>query len=209
MWPTRAPRHELEHRVEHAEPGAQHRHDDDVGADPSARRPDRAASRRVTVAGRHLAQRFGGEQHADPRRRATEMLRRRALVAQIDERVVHERMIDEVDRHGSTLYNFCLDACTIAVDVAVDRSLALRSLAACRGAVAATAASGSRARRSSLVVTGGTVVTQNATRQVLSPGAVAIDGTDIVDVDTPRRDRRALHAPPRRSTRATRSSCPG
>jgi len=39
------------------------------------------------------------------------------------------------------------------------------------------------ARRAiALVVSGGTVVTQNATRQVLSPGAVAIDGTDIVDV---------------------------
>src|ERR1700716_1557831 len=33
-----------------------------------------------------------------------------------------------------------------------------------------------------LVVSGGTVVTQNATRQILSPGAVAIDGTDIVGV---------------------------
>ena len=60
----------------------------------------------VTVVGRHLAHRFGGEQHADPRRRATEVLGRRALVAQLDERVVHERMIDDVDRHGSTLYNF-------------------------------------------------------------------------------------------------------
>ncbi len=30
----------------------------------------------------------------------------RALVAQLDERIVHERMIDEVDRHGPTLYNF-------------------------------------------------------------------------------------------------------
>jgi len=39
------------------------------------------------------------------------------------------------------------------------------------------------ARRTiSLVVTGGTVVTENATRQIVSPGAVAIDGTDIVEV---------------------------
>jgi 5-methylthioadenosine/S-adenosylhomocysteine deaminase len=40
-------------------------------------------------------------------------------------------------------------------------------------------------RRVSLVVIGGTVLTQNATHQVLSPGAVAIDGSDIVAVDTP------------------------
>jgi 5-methylthioadenosine/S-adenosylhomocysteine deaminase len=36
-----------------------------------------------------------------------------------------------------------------------------------------------------LVVTGGTVVTQNAARAVLTPGAVAIDGRDIVEVGTP------------------------
>src|SRR3954467_6047238 len=39
------------------------------------------------------------------------------------------------------------------------------------------------ARRTvALVVTGGPVVTENASRQILSPGAVAIDGTDIVEV---------------------------
>src|SRR4051794_6927943 len=40
-------------------------------------------------------------------------------------------------------------------------------------------------RRVSLVVTGGTVLTQNASHQILTPGAVAIDGTNILDVDTP------------------------
>jgi 5-methylthioadenosine/S-adenosylhomocysteine deaminase len=40
-------------------------------------------------------------------------------------------------------------------------------------------------RRVSLIVTGGIVVTQNASRQVLNPGAVAINGADIVAVDTP------------------------
>jgi 5-methylthioadenosine/S-adenosylhomocysteine deaminase len=35
------------------------------------------------------------------------------------------------------------------------------------------------------VITGGTVVTMNAARQVLSPGAVAIEGRNIVAVDTP------------------------
>ena len=40
-------------------------------------------------------------------------------------------------------------------------------------------------RRATLVVTGGTVVTMDAQRRVLSPGAVAIDGRVIVAVDTP------------------------
>jgi len=40
-------------------------------------------------------------------------------------------------------------------------------------------------RRATLVVTGGTVVTMDAQRRVLSPGAVAIDGKAIVAVDTP------------------------
>ncbi|HEV8235326.1 MAG TPA: hypothetical protein VGP84_12050, partial [Gemmatimonadaceae bacterium] len=40
-------------------------------------------------------------------------------------------------------------------------------------------------RPASLIVIGGTVITENSTRQVLSPGAVAIDGTDILDVGTP------------------------
>ena len=40
-------------------------------------------------------------------------------------------------------------------------------------------------RRVSLIVTGGTVLTQNAARRILAPGALAIDGTDIVEVDTP------------------------
>jgi 5-methylthioadenosine/S-adenosylhomocysteine deaminase len=40
-------------------------------------------------------------------------------------------------------------------------------------------------RAVSLVVVGRTVITQNAAHRVLSPGAVAISGTDIVDVDSP------------------------
>ena len=40
-------------------------------------------------------------------------------------------------------------------------------------------------RPASLVVVGGTVITENGTRQLLSPGAVAIDGTDILDVASP------------------------
>ena len=39
-------------------------------------------------------------------------------------------------------------------------------------------------RQVSLVITGGTVVTMDGTGRVLSPGALAIDGRDIVSVDT-------------------------
>jgi 5-methylthioadenosine/S-adenosylhomocysteine deaminase len=42
------------------------------------------------------------------------------------------------------------------------------------------------ARRSvSLIVIGGTVITQDAAHRIVAPGAVAIAGTDIVDVDSP------------------------
>jgi 5-methylthioadenosine/S-adenosylhomocysteine deaminase len=51
-------------------------------------------------------------------------------------------------------------------------------------AVAVVAAQPAR-RVISLVVVGGTVVTQNATHQILSPGAVAVDAADIVEVGTP------------------------
>ena len=48
------------------------------------------------------------------------------------------------------------------------------------------AVAGQPARRSvTLVVAGGTVITQNAARDIISPGAVAIDGTDIVEVGPP------------------------
>jgi 5-methylthioadenosine/S-adenosylhomocysteine deaminase len=40
-------------------------------------------------------------------------------------------------------------------------------------------------RRVSLIVIGGTVLTQNSTRDILAPGAVAIDGPDIVEVGEP------------------------
>ena len=53
-------------------------------------------------------------------------------------------------------------------------------------AVSAAALAAQPARRAvSLVVIGGTVVTENARHDVLSPGAVAIDGRDIVEVGAP------------------------
>jgi 5-methylthioadenosine/S-adenosylhomocysteine deaminase len=63
----------------------------------------------------------------------------------------------------------------------------MRALAAVVAAiVAATIAVGAQSARRgvSLVVTGGTVLTENDTREVFAPGAVAINGTDIVDVGT-------------------------
>ena len=62
----------------------------------------------------------------------------------------------------------------------------LRRLVIVVSAIAAVAAAAQPARRAaSLVVIGGTVVTGNATHQILTPGAVAINGADIVGVDRP------------------------
>jgi 5-methylthioadenosine/S-adenosylhomocysteine deaminase len=49
-------------------------------------------------------------------------------------------------------------------------------------------------RSVSLIVTGGTVITMDGERRVLSPGAVAVDGADIVAVDEPARIRSAYRA---------------
>ena len=56
------------------------------------------------------------------------------------------------------------------------------------GAAAAPPSAGAQTaakRQVALVITNATVVTVDGTRRVLSPGAVAIDGADIVGVDTP------------------------
>ncbi len=60
----------------------------------------------------------------------------------------------------------------------------LALLVALVAATIALSAQGSR-RPVSLVVIGGTVLTQNDVRQVLAPGAIAISNSDIVDVGTP------------------------
>ena len=52
-------------------------------------------------------------------------------------------------------------------------------------AVAALSLGAQTRRPVSLVVIGGTVITENAAHRILTPGAVAINGADIVDVDTP------------------------
>src|SRR5262249_15635019 len=53
-------------------------------------------------------------------------------------------------------------------------------------AAACSLVSAQQSRRAiSLVVTGGTVVTESSTRRIVAAGAVAIDGVDIVDVGPP------------------------
>ncbi|RPJ69473.1 MAG: hypothetical protein EHM24_18435, partial [Acidobacteria bacterium] len=67
--------------------------------------------------------------------------------------------------------------------VAPFRLLALVSLLA--ATLAASPGGDAQARRVSLIVTGAQVVTMNPGREVLSPGAVAVDGQRIVAVDRP------------------------
>src|SRR5712691_6316742 len=52
-------------------------------------------------------------------------------------------------------------------------------------AAVAMVSSQSPRRRVTVAVVGGTLSTENGARAILSPGAVAIDGTDIVEVGTP------------------------
>ena len=52
---------------------------------------------------RQIARRFGGEQQADAHRHAAEHFRRRLRVAQRHQGIMHERVLDDVDRHGATI----------------------------------------------------------------------------------------------------------
>ena len=104
--PDARARHELEDRIEHAEARAQHRHDDDVVGCPPAVGAGRAACR---PSPRWLGTSRIASAASSTLIRVAARLKRsgvRALVAQLGERVVHERMIHDVDRHGPTLYNF-------------------------------------------------------------------------------------------------------
>ena len=95
-------RNQLQHRVEHAQPRAQDGHDDDVGRDAAAvRRPQRRLDRRRGR--RQIARRLGGQQQADAHRHAAEHFRRRLRVAQRQQGIMHERVLDDVDRHGATI----------------------------------------------------------------------------------------------------------
>jgi 5-methylthioadenosine/S-adenosylhomocysteine deaminase len=61
----------------------------------------------------------------------------------------------------------------------------MRTLTAALFAVAVASAAAQSRQAASLIVVGRSVITQNATRQILTPGAVAINGRGIVAVDTP------------------------
>ena len=93
-------RDQLEHGVEHPEAGAQHRHDDDVGRDPASVRRRRAASRPspATTGRSRVASAASSRLMRAAMRRNS--FRRRRRVAQRDERVVDERMLDEMNGHG-------------------------------------------------------------------------------------------------------------
>jgi len=59
-------------------------------------------------------------------------------------------------------------------------------LAVIVAAIGLAALAAQPARRSvTLIVVGGTVITQNAARDIVSPGAVVVDGSDIIEVGTP------------------------
>jgi 5-methylthioadenosine/S-adenosylhomocysteine deaminase len=125
-----------------------------------------------------------------------------------------ERVLDDVDRHGNTIQDGSgrCSAHAFRVDAAPGEAAAGTVRGAARGlldgagsgsfqrrigslmkklaiVVAIACAVGSphaQTRRAvALVVRGGWVVTENPARTVLTPGAVAIDGHDIVAVDTP------------------------
>src|SRR5580765_4706237 len=52
-------------------------------------------------------------------------------------------------------------------------------------AASACLAAGQNRRPVTLIVTGGIVVTENATHQIFNPGAVAVDGANILAVGAP------------------------
>ncbi len=74
------------------------------------------------------------------------------------------------------------------------RSLLIAVVLFASAAVAAHQGPPGGARHASLVITGGTVVTVDAAHHVFSPGAVAVDGRDIVAVDRADTVARAFNA---------------
>ena len=97
----------------------------------------------------------------------------------------------------------------VATAMSRDRLARLRAALWPRSSRGAVPRAGARAPVS-LVVTGGTVVTHGRQRaSVIAPGAVAIDGADIVGGRHAAGDRRRATAPPRPSTRRGQIVLPG
>ena len=96
MWPDARRRQQLQHRVEHAQSRAQHRHHDDIARHAA---PFGFFERRLhdRALGRQIAQRFGHQQHADAIGDLAELFGFGFDVAKLAERVVNERVRHEVD----------------------------------------------------------------------------------------------------------------
>jgi hypothetical protein len=92
----------LEDWFEHAEAGAQHRHDDDVAAeDPAGRRTERSCDSCDNRG--YRAKRLGGQEQADSGGGATECRRWGSDITQLHERVVHQRVLNHVQGHVEIL----------------------------------------------------------------------------------------------------------
>ena len=201
MWPTRALGTSSSTASSIPRPARSTGHDDDVRPTAGGRAPARAASRRSTVVvgtSRSASAASSTLMRVAARRKCSGVVR---LSRSVDERVVHQRVIDDVDRHGPTLYNF---STRMRAQLAVRRS---RSLLPRRSPV--WPAQARRAAPVSLIVIGGTVIT----RERHAPGAVArapsrSTAPTSSTSDARRRSRRGTRRR-RPSTRATRSCCPG
>ncbi len=95
---------QVQHGVQHAQPGTQDGHYDHITRDAvAARGPDRRLDH--TVGRGQIAHGLRRQQHADPFRDAAEFLGPRKRVAQREQRVLHERVLNDLDGHGHTIHN--------------------------------------------------------------------------------------------------------
>jgi hypothetical protein len=94
---------QLEHGIQHSQPGAENRNDDDVAGDAPALRlfewrlDDRTFGRKV-------AQSLGYEQHADAIGDASKFFGRGVRVSQLAQGIVDQRVRDDMNGHGPALY---------------------------------------------------------------------------------------------------------
>ena len=96
MWPTRADGSSCSTASSIPRPGSQHRHHDDVARHAP---PFGLLQRRLNdgALGRQIAQRLGDQQHADAIGDLAEVFRLGVDVAKLAERVVNQRMWNEMD----------------------------------------------------------------------------------------------------------------
>jgi hypothetical protein len=93
-------RQQLQNGIQHSKPRSQHGHNHHVfthhtSLSRSKRRQHRARHRR------DIAKRFGRKEDTDSIGRAPELGRRRSYVSKLVERVLHQRMLNDVERHGN------------------------------------------------------------------------------------------------------------